>query len=69
MIVSNCQQKIEELLHSELEYKKTIHNLRSALAAETKIPTPVDNSHLESEITTLKSKLNSEESKCRNIEK
>ena len=25
LIIANCNQKIEELLHSEMEYKKTIY--------------------------------------------
>jgi hypothetical protein len=28
-MLANCQHKIEELLHAEMEYKKIIYELRS----------------------------------------
>lgn len=30
-IVASCQKKIEELLHAEMTYKRTIHELRSSM--------------------------------------
>ena len=31
--MASCQEKIEELLHAEMGYKRTIHELRSTMVS------------------------------------